>query len=138
MKTCPVCQATLFDDMDVCYGCMHEFTSNPDEREASKEAPLQAQKDAAPTLRVPLLEPQLQPQARPLATVPAQAVSTPGEGCAAAPANAPWTLKVEMRSGDEPRTAWSVELVPAGVREAPATAAAGTPAEPRLLGVRSG
>lgn len=25
MKTCPVCQATCFDDMDVCYGCMHRF-----------------------------------------------------------------------------------------------------------------
>lgn len=25
MKTCPICKATLFDDMEVCYGCMHRF-----------------------------------------------------------------------------------------------------------------
>ena len=25
MKTCPVCGARCFDDMDVCYGCMHRF-----------------------------------------------------------------------------------------------------------------
>ena len=24
-KACPVCGTTLFDDMDVCYGCLHEF-----------------------------------------------------------------------------------------------------------------
>lgn len=136
MKTCPVCQATLFDDMNVCYGCMHEFTSKLEGREASKEMPPQAQEGVAPTLQVPLLEPQ--PQARSLAAVAAQALPTSGEGQVGAPADAPWTLRVEMRSGDEPRTAWSVELVPSSAREAAATAAAGTPAEPRLLGVRSG
>lgn len=25
MKICPVCGATVFDDMDVCYGCMNRF-----------------------------------------------------------------------------------------------------------------
>ncbi len=25
MKTCPVCKARLFEDMDTCYGCMHRF-----------------------------------------------------------------------------------------------------------------
>ncbi len=25
MKVCPVCQARCFDDMDVCYGCLHRF-----------------------------------------------------------------------------------------------------------------
>ena len=25
MKTCPVCKSHVFDDMDVCYGCMHRF-----------------------------------------------------------------------------------------------------------------
>lgn len=25
MKTCPICHATCFDDMDVCYGCLHRF-----------------------------------------------------------------------------------------------------------------
>ena len=26
MKTCPVCQAVCFDDMDICYGCLHDFS----------------------------------------------------------------------------------------------------------------
>lgn len=25
MKVCPVCKATSFKDMDVCFGCMHRF-----------------------------------------------------------------------------------------------------------------
>lgn len=25
MKQCPVCKSQCFDDMDVCYGCMHRF-----------------------------------------------------------------------------------------------------------------
>lgn len=30
LKTCPVCGTTLFGDMEVCYGCMYRFGSNPD------------------------------------------------------------------------------------------------------------
>lgn len=26
MKNCPVCKTAVFDDMDVCYGCMHRFS----------------------------------------------------------------------------------------------------------------
>lgn len=26
MKICPVCKARCFDDMDICYGCLHRFT----------------------------------------------------------------------------------------------------------------
>lgn len=25
MKTCPVCQGKVFDDMDTCYNCLHHF-----------------------------------------------------------------------------------------------------------------
>lgn len=25
MKVCPVCKSRCFDDMDVCYGCLHKF-----------------------------------------------------------------------------------------------------------------
>ena len=25
MKSCPVCKARCFDDMEICYGCMHRF-----------------------------------------------------------------------------------------------------------------
>lgn len=29
MKTCPVCHTTLFEDMEVCYGCLYRFGSEP-------------------------------------------------------------------------------------------------------------
>ena len=28
MKTCPICKARCFDDMEICYGCMHPFEPN--------------------------------------------------------------------------------------------------------------
>lgn len=27
IKTCPCCEATLFADMDICYGCLYDFSS---------------------------------------------------------------------------------------------------------------
>lgn len=30
IKHCPVCNTTLFEDMDTCYGCMYKFGSNPE------------------------------------------------------------------------------------------------------------
>lgn len=38
MKVCPVCKAACFDDMEVCYGCLHRFSS---EREESLWAELE-------------------------------------------------------------------------------------------------
>ena len=26
MKVCPICKSRCFDDMDTCYGCLHNFT----------------------------------------------------------------------------------------------------------------
>ena len=35
MKTCPVCKATCFDDMEICFECLHDFAADvvdiPDE-----------------------------------------------------------------------------------------------------------
>lgn len=28
MKTCPICKARCFDDMEICYGCMHRFADD--------------------------------------------------------------------------------------------------------------
>ena len=33
MKTCPICQAVCFDDMDVCFGCLHSFANDVSGRE---------------------------------------------------------------------------------------------------------
>ena len=37
MKQCPVCNASVFDDMDQCYGCLYQFDSKPETREPQKE-----------------------------------------------------------------------------------------------------
>ncbi|MDO4590110.1 MAG: hypothetical protein Q4B35_01765 [Slackia sp.] len=34
MKVCPVCSARCFDDMSVCYGCLHDFSREPEESPA--------------------------------------------------------------------------------------------------------
>lgn len=31
MKVCPICKARCFDDMEVCYGCMHRFDFEDEE-----------------------------------------------------------------------------------------------------------
>lgn len=30
MKSCPVCKATTFDDMEICFGCLHRFGEKDD------------------------------------------------------------------------------------------------------------
>lgn len=40
MKTCPVCNARAFDDMDVCYGCLHRFDEAPKDTPGLSAAPL--------------------------------------------------------------------------------------------------
>lgn len=37
MKVCPVCQTTLFEDMEVCYGCLYHFGSEPALEKAANE-----------------------------------------------------------------------------------------------------
>lgn len=44
MKVCPVCKATSFKDMDVCFGCMHRF-GEPEESDFERD-------DGAPVLAV--------------------------------------------------------------------------------------
>lgn len=37
MKTCPICKARCFDDMEICYGCMHRFEKDA----VSQHAPVE-------------------------------------------------------------------------------------------------
>ena len=37
MKTCPICKARCFDDMEICYGCMHRFEEDLGNREVPVE-----------------------------------------------------------------------------------------------------
>lgn len=38
MKTCPVCRSLCFDDMPICYGCMHSFSRDGSHDVGSTEA----------------------------------------------------------------------------------------------------
>lgn len=108
MKTCPVCQATLFDDMGVCYGCMHEF-------DPMAEGGLELGRAEE--------EPVLGRHARP-----------PAEARGPKPSELPWTVRLEMRSSDDPQACWAMELVPAPQARAraaaPATASRATTPSP--------
>lgn len=39
MKTCPICSARCFDDMNTCYGCMHRFCSTEATAKTGVRAP---------------------------------------------------------------------------------------------------
>lgn len=48
VKTCPVCHARLFADMDTCFNCMYRFGSNPAlEAKAAERAQAQPMHGAA-------------------------------------------------------------------------------------------
>lgn len=49
MKVCPVCKATSFKDMDVCFGCMHRF-GEPEESDFERGGNTSG--DDAPVLAV--------------------------------------------------------------------------------------
>ena len=37
MKVCPECKSRCFDDMEICYGCMHKFTDKEVKNDLSSE-----------------------------------------------------------------------------------------------------
>lgn len=93
MKICPVCKTSLFDDMEVCYGCMYSFGSKPElERHASERI---AQEERAQQAR-------------------AQQESSPLGG---------WSVRLEMRNETDPTRSWSMELVPSPEPSPPAARA---------------
>lgn len=53
MKTCPVCKAQVFDDMPVCFGCMHRFDETSDQGMAAAHVPDVAVKRAEPASSTP-------------------------------------------------------------------------------------
>lgn len=97
MKICPVCKTSLFDDMEVCYGCMYAFGSKPDleQRVAEQSAQEQQAKTAQPA-----------PTAAPMAG---------------------WSIRLEMKNTADPARSWSMELAPTqpvpGAASAPCVAA---------------
>lgn len=134
MKTCPVCQATLFDDMDVCYGCMHEFgPGEPTQLPmASPREPNPASEAAPP---IPLAAQPVEESVAGRHARPCDEDSPRERREGVKPADFPWTVRFEMRSQHDPAESWAMELVPAGQgrtgkAKAP-TASRGTSPSPR-------
>ena len=57
MKICPVCKARCFDDMEVCYGCMHRFVEEPSSDAVNHEIsePPTERPQAVQTMAIPML-----------------------------------------------------------------------------------
>lgn len=82
MKTCPVCKTQLFDDMEVCYGCMYTFGSKPELEQ--RVAAQSVQEQQAKAVQTPQM------------TVPM----------------AGWSVRLEMKNVADPARSWSMELAP--------------------------
>lgn len=120
MKTCPICNTTLFDDMDVCYGCMYSFGSKPElerkaQEAASASAPVTEAIERAETVHPLAVPAQGEPsddaaggEPLPLALLNRAATAMPG-----------WGIRFEMHDEAAPHRIWSMELTP------PRAAAAG-------------
>lgn len=90
MKTCSVCNATVFDDMDVCYGCMHRFEE--DEGAIGFSIPVRA--DACdPALRTGD------------DTAPSETKCAPDERGGTA-----WKLRIELQQGGVTARTWVMDL----------------------------
>ena len=94
MKTCPVCKTMLFEDMEVCYGCMYRFGSKPHLEDRERR-------------QVPVIED------APVDATQLPALSFAGEG------SFPFDLRylrvrVEFCDARNPDRAWSVELSSSG------------------------
>ena len=59
MKTCPICNAVCFDDMDTCFGCLHRFddaSTNQGAPIATPDSVFDSPSESKPTVQA-LLEP---------------------------------------------------------------------------------
>ena len=92
MKTCPVCEARCFDDMDTCFGCMHVFEKEEGETALASDGFPENPEVAASALglvsghdRMLSQEPDAHKDVVPASsqtmTVPAIAVVPPRSGC---------------------------------------------------------
>ena len=130
MKRCPVCQTMLFEDMDVCYGCLHRFPEGDDPAgegaiDAARER--QALKGASLAMDLPQIE--LKPASDQVTrdegsldlveSVDASAVDPVGldpaglieaESPASTGIDADWVLRFELRCPDEPARSWLISL----------------------------
>lgn len=93
MKKCPVCKTAVFDDMDVCYGCMHRFSAFEPEIGAALETG---------NGLLPVLEIEEGGSDEPSSSEPPRLEELQGA----------WLLRVELRDPCESKRSWTFELAP--------------------------
>lgn len=71
MKTCPVCKARCFDDMEICYGCLHRFRNAAAEGSPQQETEVKKPEDPFQEGDVPIAEQHLPQSASALRAAPA-------------------------------------------------------------------
>ncbi len=120
MKTCPICNTTLFDDMEVCYGCMYSFGSKPElerkARDAASETSVitsvredgeklvNAREDVVLSAPAPREDVIVANDPLPLALLAQATSSMPG-----------WGIRFEMHDASAPDRTWSMELTPPSI-----------------------
>ena len=83
MKECPICQASCFDDMDVCFGCLHCFEAGHTQTIDSLPLAQEADSNRGAHRRHTALPAQSSPRdSRPLVVIPLgpQGLSDVGAG----------------------------------------------------------
>ena len=126
MKTCPICNTTLFDDMETCYGCMYSFGSKPElerkAREAADEttviAPVAPAESGAPVESDPMERKEADDGSRRGERTDVVALGEPlssallVQATRAASALPGWGIRLEMHDETAPHRIWSMELTP--------------------------
>ncbi len=124
MKTCPICKTTLFEDMEVCFGCMYRFGSRPDLEAAEEASDKGAEKHGDPSEGEAALPAAHDKGAAGRVGVRRRIV--PAETTIASPqvlqGGDRWSLRLEMVDEVGARRSWAIELSPD--RQAPSARSA--------------
>lgn len=108
MKECPVCKTFVFDDMGVCYGCMHRFSEGGAASLLQNLLPEIAIEEAG-EIGEKRGDDMLEERGM------AGASESDGVVDAGDADDLPlerWVLRVEMRDPREPNRFWTMELAP--------------------------
>lgn len=108
MKECPVCKTFVFDDMGVCYGCMHRFSGDGAAsllQSLLPEIAIEEAGEIGENRGDDMLE------ERGVAGSP-ESDGVVDAGDADSPPLERWILRVEMRDPREPNRSWAMELAP--------------------------
>lgn len=123
MKTCPICKTTLFEDMEVCFGCMYRFGSRPDLEAAEGTSGKGAEEHGEPSGGAVLSAVH---ETEAAGTTGTRRRALPVETTIASPqvlqGGDRWSLRLEMVDEAGARRSWAIELSPD--RQAPSAGSA--------------